>query len=44
MSEKMEEKMRELEFQGECLYHTDMVEAEVKEKTQLFKTLSPDVR
>ncbi|KAM5293743.1 centromere protein F [Glossophaga mutica] len=44
MSEKMEEKIRELEFhQGECLSHIDVVEAEVKEKTQLLQTLSSDV-
>ncbi|XP_036890954.1 centromere protein F isoform X2 [Sturnira hondurensis] len=44
MSEKMEEKIRELEFhQGECLSHIDVAEAELKEKTQLLQTLSSDV-
>ncbi|XP_045694718.1 LOW QUALITY PROTEIN: centromere protein F [Phyllostomus hastatus] len=43
-SEKVEEKIRELEFhQGECLSHIDVVEAEVKEKTQLLQTLSSDL-
>ena len=44
MSKNKKEKIRELEFhQGECLSHIDVVEAEVKEKTQLLQTLSSDM-
>ncbi|XP_054443487.1 centromere protein F [Pteronotus mesoamericanus] len=44
MSKKMKEKIEELEFhQGECPYHSDIVETEVKGKRQLLQTLSSDV-
>ncbi|XP_027468585.1 centromere protein F [Zalophus californianus] len=41
MSEKMKQKIHELEFhQGECLHHSDVAGAEVKDKTQLMQTSS----
>ncbi|XP_069315641.1 centromere protein F [Eulemur rufifrons] len=44
LSEKMKEKIQELEaHQGECLCHIQVVEAEVKDKTEQLQTLSSDV-
>ncbi|XP_048665344.1 centromere protein F isoform X1 [Marmota marmota marmota] len=44
MSAKMKEKIQELESQqGESLHHIQVVEAEVKDKTELLQTLSSDV-
>nr|XP_045002062.1 centromere protein F isoform X2 [Jaculus jaculus] len=44
MSEKMKEKIQELEsHQRESVYHIEMVEAEVKDKTELIQTLSSEV-
>ncbi|XP_023388998.1 centromere protein F isoform X1 [Pteropus vampyrus] len=44
MSEKMKEKIQELEsHREECQRHIGVVEAEVKDKTQLLQTLSSDV-
>uniref|UniRef100_A0A2K6EUL3 Centromere protein F n=1 Tax=Propithecus coquereli TaxID=379532 RepID=A0A2K6EUL3_PROCO len=44
LSEKMKEKIRELEaHQGECLCHIQVVEAEVKDKTEQIQALSSDV-
>ncbi|XP_016080131.1 PREDICTED: centromere protein F [Miniopterus natalensis] len=42
MSEKMKEKLHELEPQRECLQHVDVVEAELKARTELLQTLSSD--
>ncbi|XP_037679801.1 centromere protein F [Choloepus didactylus] len=43
MSEKMKEKIQEFESnEGHCLHHIQVVEAKVKEKTDLLQTLSSD--
>ncbi|XP_053463492.1 centromere protein F [Nycticebus coucang] len=44
LSENMKEKTQELEaYQGECLRHMQVVEAEVKDKREQLQTLSSDV-
>ncbi|KAM4861109.1 centromere protein F isoform 2-T2 [Thomomys bottae] len=44
MSEKMKEKIQELEsLQAKSLHHIQVVEAEVKDKTELLQTLSSEV-
>ncbi|XP_069897603.1 centromere protein F [Dipodomys merriami] len=44
VSEKMKEKIQELEsLQAESLHHIQVVEAEVKDKTELLQTLSSEV-